>query len=59
MDVNVLLAILGTLAGAVISAFGTYIVQTKSAEREKKWSLESENRKKKQDEESEKTKNAP
>jgi hypothetical protein len=56
MDTNVLLAILGTLTGAVVSAFGTYIVQTKASEREKKWSLESENRKKTQEEESEKRK---
>jgi hypothetical protein len=56
MDVNVLLAILGTLAGAGISAFGTYVVQTKVAERERKWSLETENRKKTQEEENEKRK---
>ena len=56
MNINVLLAILGTLAGTVVSAFGTNIVQTKSAEREKRWSLEAENRKRTQEEENEKRK---
>jgi hypothetical protein len=56
MDANVLIAVAGTLAGVVISAFGTYIVQKKVAEKERKWSLESEERKKNEELEKEKRK---
>ncbi len=43
MDPNTVLAIFavsGTLAGTVIGAFATYIIQGKVAERDRKWSIE-------------------
>ena len=43
MDPNTILAIstvFGTLAGTAIGAFATYLIQSRVAERDRKWSLE-------------------
>ncbi len=52
MDVNLAIAIagiLGTLIGSAASIYGTYIVQSKASEREKKWAREADEIKRKQE----------
>jgi gas vesicle protein len=47
LDSNIILAILtvcGTLAGTVIGALATYLVQSKVADRNRKWSIEDESK---------------
>lgn len=44
MDSGAIIAVVGTLGGAVISAIVTYVVQQRVAERQRKWALEDEER---------------
>ena len=47
MDINLVIAIAGisgTVVGTIISAVGTYIVQSRVSERERGWAAESENK---------------
>ena len=44
MDSGTIIAVVGTLGGAVISAIVTYMVQKRVAERQRKWALEDEER---------------
>jgi len=49
MDSNIAIAvagIAGTLLGAVVSAIGTYLLQKRASERQRKWALEDEERRK-------------
>jgi uncharacterized protein YaaR (DUF327 family) len=47
MDTVAIIAVVGTLAGALISAVTTYMVQKGITERQRKWALEDEQRKQK------------
>jgi len=44
MDSGAIIAVVGTLGGAVISAIVTYVVHQRVAERQRKWALEDEER---------------
>jgi len=42
MDTNIIISVLGTLAGTGIGAYAIYLAQSKMAERNRRWSLEDE-----------------
>lgn len=56
MELNSILIVIGTLSGAIISAILTYVIQSRVASRQRRWSLEDESRKQNREREDEKRK---
>ena len=53
MDSSIIIAVGGTLAGTIVSAIGTYLLQTRVSARQRKWALEDDTRNKEREREAE------